>query len=94
MDVMNPFLDSIVPIKQPGDKKDVPEIVIEANELVDRPKHHILDPFEEGTEGFLHAMYSSVVFNWLELGLDLDSPSVYKHSVDLVASNSLQYVYS
>ena len=95
MDVMNPFLDTIIPMKQPGDKKNdpsVPEIVIEANELVEKTKHHVLDAFEEGIEGFLHVMYSSVVFKWLELGIDLDSPSVSKHSVDLVAANSLQYV--
>ena len=84
---VNPFL------KDEGERKEdgsLPEIVIEANELVD--KGCVLDGLEEGLRGTLHPVYSSVVFNWFERGLELESPSVFKHSVDLVASSSLPLV--
>ena len=84
---VNPF------IKDEGERKEegnLPEIVIEANELVD--KGCVLDGLEEGLRGTLHPVYSSVVFSWFERGLELESPSVFKHSVDLVASSSLPLV--
>ena len=88
----NPFLKQA---SNEGDGKEagsLPEIVIEANELVDTPGGCLLDSFEEGLKGTLHPVYSSVVVKWFERGLELDSPSVFKHSVDLVASNSLPLV--
>ena len=69
-----------------------PEIVIDANELVEDSSNPVLDCCEDGSQGLLHDMYSNNVFNWMELGLGIDSPSVYKHSVDLVATNSLPLV--
>ena len=86
---VNPF------IKDEGERKEdvnVPEIVIEANELVEKAKECVLDGLEEGVKGTLHPVYSSVVFKWFDRGLELESPSVFKHSVDLVASSSLPLV--
>ena len=86
---VNPF------IKDEDDRREegnLPEIVIEANELVDKTEDCVLNEFENGARGTLHPVYSSVVFKWFERGLELESPSVFKHSVDLVASSSLPLI--
>ena len=90
----NTFSDSLNADNSASSGNDVslPEIVIDANELVEDPSSPALDPFELGSQGELHEMYSSNVFNWLELGLEIESPSVFKHSVDLEATNSLPLV--
>jgi len=76
------------------DKKDtsMPEIVIEANDLVDTPIAPKTDSFEEGFKGILHFMYRSSIFNWLDLGLEIEAPSMYKHSIQLVANNFLPLI--
>ena len=94
---------SVSPAIDIADKKEntVPEIVIDANQLVDEPQHPVLDNYENGSCGLLHSMYSNLVFQWLDIGLeiwkseekiDIDSPSVFRHTVDLVATNSLTLV--
>merc|ERR1719244_1757444 len=91
----NVFLDSIKEVASSvspaidiADKKEnaVPEIVIDANELVNEPQHPVLDNYENGSSGLLHSMYSNLVFQWLDLGLEINSPSVFKHTVELVAT--------
>ena len=87
---VNPFIKDEQ--EDRGEAGNVPDIVIEANELVDTAEGCDLDEFEDGVKGTLHPVYSSVVFKWLERGLELESPSVFKHSVDLVASSSLPLI--
>ena len=66
----------------------VPEIVIDANDLVDDDIGQV-NHVEDGTRGVLHKTYSSGVVEWINHGLDLRSCSVFKHSVNTVASNSV-----
>jgi len=70
----------------------MPEIVIEANDLVETPLAPKTTSFEKGHRGVLHFMYSSSIFNWLDLGLEIEAPSMYKHSIQLVATNSLPLI--
>ena len=85
----NPFINDEEDRLEAG---NLPEIVIEANELVEKADGCVLDEFEDGVKGTLHPVYSSGVFKWFERGLELESPSVFKHSVDLVASSSLPLI--
>ena len=70
----------------------LPDLVIEAAELAETGPSTQTDPWEEGSKGRLHIMFSHAVFCWLQSGVEREVPSVCRHTVTLVAKHSLPLV--
>ena len=73
-------------------KSHLPDLVIEPTDTAEHGPSTQTDPWEDGSKGRLHNMFSHAVFHWLQAGVDREVPSVCCHTVSLVAKHSLPLV--
>ena len=92
MKIPQPASTSISSLVPTSLKPSLPDLVIEAAELTETGPSTQTDPWEEGSKGRLHIMFSHAVFCWLQSGVEREVPSVCRHTVTLVAKHSLPLV--